>query len=202
MIVFTHLLFSKVLYRYYSKEVHCKLDKNSFMFGNIKPDICHEYSKYPHSIDDTLNVVSELSNQLILNKHDKKYCSMVLGMISHYVCDYFCLYHTKSYVNKKILGHFIYETRLHIQLITLLMKRKLNFISDQLVSKKNPIAIIFEEQTKYKEQKDSIHKDINFALSTASTVLQSIMLYSTNTFMDDLENMDYYQLPNAVGGMI
>lgn len=202
MIIQTHLKISKLLYKQYTKQYNIKLHKGSFMYGNIKPDICLEYSKYPHSVDGTLSIVSKLSEEISECKENTKYISKNLGMIIHYVCDYFCLYHSRDYISKSIIKHFIYELRLHFILMRLLLINKTDFNCEKIVPDKNIQIIIFDEQTKYFEKEKSMEKDLTYAISTAGLVLQSIIYYNTEVLRTNKNNTNYYDYKKSVGGVI
>jgi len=79
----------------------------SFFFGNLFPDLIQSYiwrrHEYPASRDYLRKKIERLKKRPL-------FFSFQLGEITHYVCDYFCYPHSKSY-NEDILHHMLYEIR-------------------------------------------------------------------------------------------
>ncbi|ADK14643.1 MULTISPECIES: zinc dependent phospholipase C family protein [Clostridium] len=175
MITNTHLLISKIIYNYCGKKLNIKLNKWSFAYGNIKPDFVKDDSNYCHCISGSINMVREYSKQLIHNKMSIKKYSITLGMVCHFICDYFCLYHTEKYKNKNIFQHVIYEIVLHFIFIKLLICGKLKTIMNEDIVKKDVVLIINDVYQKYDKENKSFTKDINYAISAAIMVTETIV---------------------------
>ena len=198
MIINTHILFSKIIYKHCLKELNFKLDKYIFMYGNIKPDISSDTFKDSHILKDSIDIVSKYSTELSNNKLDIKEFSIILGMMCHYIADYFCLYHTEEYRKKSIFKHLAYEIALHINLRILLIQGKLKLIDNRSIPQRNVLSIIFNMQEKYFQQRRSFLRDITYALSTITMVTESIIYFSVNKF----ENAEIYELQRDIGGIM
>lgn len=198
MIINTHILFSKIVYKHCLKELNFKLNKNIFMYGNIKPDISSNPFKDSHTLKDSIDIVSQYFTQLDNNKLDIKQFSMILGMICHYIGDYFCLYHTEEYSKKNIFKHLAYEIALHVNLRILLIQGKLKLIDNRSLPQRNILSIIFNMQEKYFQKRRSFLRDITYAVSTITMVAESIIYFSINEF----ENAETYELPKDIGGIM
>lgn len=198
MIINTHLLFSKIVYKRCLKELNFKLNKHIFMYGNIKPDISFSAVKDAHTLKDSINIVSKYFTELSDSELDIKQFSMRLGMMCHYICDYFCLYHTEDYCKKNIFEHLAYEIVLHVNLRILLIKNKLKLVDNRNLPQKNILSIISNMQEKYFQQRRSFLRDITFAVSTISIVTESIIYFSINQF----ENAETYELRKDIGGIM
>ncbi|MFT8316590.1 MAG: zinc dependent phospholipase C family protein [Clostridium sp.] len=198
MIINTHILFSKIVYKHCLKELNFKLNKNIFMYGNIKPDISPDTFKSSHTLKDSIGIVSEHFNELSNNKLDIKQFSMLLGMICHYTADYFCIYHTEEYSKKSIFKHIAYEIALHINLRILLIRGKLKIIDSRSVPQRNVLSIIYNMQEKYFQKKRGFLTDIIYAVSTITMVIESIIYFNVNKF----ENIETYELSKNIGGII
>lgn len=178
MIINTHLLFSKLIFKHCLKESDFKLSKSAFMYGNIKPDIFSEHANNSHSLEDSINAVQGYINKLLKNELTVHELSLTLGMLCHYTCDFFCIYHRKDFTKTNILKHLMYEIKLHFTLIYLLITKKLKPLENNTFHKKDILSIILEIQNKYLQEENSIIKDINYALSTAILISESVLNFS------------------------
>lgn len=176
MITNTHLLMSRVLFKYCSKKLDTKLNKFNFLYGNIKPDFTSGKSNYHHCMDESMDVVCDYCSQLINTKMSIKTYSLTLGIVCHLICDYFCLYHTKEYRDKSLFEHFMYEVRLHFASINIfIFKRSKITMDTQNVSEKSIPDIIYHMHEKYSMENKSYFRDIVYAVSTAMMVMDLIV---------------------------
>lgn len=175
MIMNSHLLMSRILYEFCRKKLDFKLDKFRFMYGNIKPDFCPEEIKTEHNYNVSSVDLIKLSKELAEKKISTKEYSLALGVLCHFTCDYFCLYHQESKEKKGMLEHMWYETRLHFVLLKLYTLRKIDI--------KTRVSIdvggnLLYNQKKYLREDESFTKDINYALSAAAGLLEYMLCYS------------------------
>lgn len=178
MITSTHILFSKVLYENCMKDLNFKLDKYKFMYGNIKPDIFCNYFKDNHTIKGSIQIVEESSKKLINGKNNIGEFSVELGVICHYVCDYFCIYHTEEYANNNIFEHISYEKRLHNKALDMIKNKKIKIKARTNLPKEDIVEFIYKMQEIYFNEKQSLIRDITYALETANTIAEWIVYYS------------------------
>lgn len=178
MIINTHLLFSKLIFNHCLKELDFKLSKGIFMYGNIKPDIFSEDTNNSHSLEDSTHAIQEYINKLINNELTIHEFSLNLGMLCHYTCDFFCVYHRKEFTKTNIFKHLIYEIQLHFELINLLITKRLEPLKNKSFPQQDILSIILEMQKKYLQEKNSNIKDITYALSTAILISESVLHFS------------------------
>lgn len=178
MITNTHIIFSRILYENCLKSLNFKLNKHRFMYGNIKPDIFCNHLKDNHTLDGSIELVAEYSKRLMECKFDISRFSVDLGVICHYVCDYFCIYHTNKYAGRNIFQHISYERKLHNNLLDMLKEQKIEVKSNSSLYEKDIVKFIYCMQEKYFNEKESVAKDITYALKTANTVTQAIVYNS------------------------
>ncbi len=114
MTVFTHLGIAKAVHRAAERELSVKLDTAGFLYGNIKPDICPGLIRIPHFKDCSFSFICKkiqaLMEQIETDSSvigTRKF-SEDLGIISHYLSDYFCYAHSKHF-NGGLLSHYLYE---------------------------------------------------------------------------------------------
>ena len=78
-----------------------------FLLGNIFPDLCHSYLWRRHEHQHSRDYVRRKIEKL---KKGSSLFSFHLGVLVHYICDYFCYPHSSVY-NKSIFQHILYELR-------------------------------------------------------------------------------------------
>lgn len=94
-----------------------ELNKHKLMlyFGSILPDILPTFLYKRHTIDDTLDILKrEIDKVLECREIDGYYCRHI-GIISHYVSDYYTLPHNKVY-SGSLKEHCRYEGELKLKL--------------------------------------------------------------------------------------
>ncbi|KAB3525508.1 zinc dependent phospholipase C family protein [Alkaliphilus serpentinus] len=182
MMLKTHILigqkvFDNIKELYNMKQLH----RTSFIIGNIKPDIVYRLLIKSHCMKDSLYfVVNEINRLLSSEVEDIKEFSSSLGVINHFLSDFFCSAH--YYQSEEFNGsinHFKYEMKLHQAFIKmerqkLLSLKELNinrYVKDSFLS-----SIYFLEN-EYKNQMPSIETDIIYALR--GTTIISIFILIT-----------------------
>lgn len=171
MVTTTHLLISNIIYNYCLKKLNIRLNRLNFAYGNVKPDFGQDKPNHRRY----LNVIREYSEQLIESKMTDKNYSIILGKTCHFVCDYFCLYHTEKYRNKSLFKHLTYEIILDFTLVWLLISRKLKIVINKDISENDPVLIINKLNENYNKDTRSITKDITYAISASVMVVELIV---------------------------
>lgn len=203
MILNTHLLFSRIILKSCLRKTKLKLDKMNFMYGNIKPDIFSEDPNDSHSLEDNEGTVRRYINKLKNRKLTKEEFSLTLGMLCHYTCDFFCIYHRKEFKNESMLSHIIYEIKLHLKLLMLLFTGKLKILRDLNMHKKDSMSMILEMRKKYQAEKESIMKDITFAISTAIMISKAIVPFKRLKLKNNkISMLQKYKLPRGMAGAV
>ena len=201
MIMNSHLLMSKILYNFCIKELNFKLDKTAFMVGNIKPDFQPEEIKEEHNYNVSINKLVNYSKKLSQKDMSNKAYSLALGVMCHFTCDYFCLYHQEDKEKKGMVEHFIYETILHFVLVTQLLRRKITVNKNEILARKDIENIMLHNQQVYLSKARSYVKDIKFALASAALVLEYMLCYSS-VEAEVSRKEQIAMLPEVVAGII
>ncbi|KUO77283.1 MAG: hypothetical protein APF77_19270 [Clostridia bacterium BRH_c25] len=116
MMTLNHRQIGKTVFSAISKSHVVKLDEKSLTYGCIKPDLVPRLRAIPHYKEKSSDFVNEIFEEMRnqeLPKCDKeiKMFSINLGVIMHYIADFFCYAHNcRAYA--PILPHFIYENNL------------------------------------------------------------------------------------------
>ncbi|MGL5244511.1 MAG: zinc dependent phospholipase C family protein, partial [Sarcina sp.] len=122
MLVNTHILIGQnVLKNIDSKKSIIISDKN-FLYGSIKPDMVSKYKLKKHYLDESYDMVIKKINYLSslnLDDMNKRFSmskfSQELGVICHFLCDFFCVPHSERWEFKHSMNrHIKYEKELAI----------------------------------------------------------------------------------------
>ena len=120
MLIGTHMLMAKNILKNMNENKKNMLSNFNFIYGNIKPDILSKYKLKKHyakeSYSMVLNKIINLSKLSIMDI-DKNIAiikfSQELGVICHFLCDFFCIAHSETWREKyKIFTHISYEKKL------------------------------------------------------------------------------------------
>jgi hypothetical protein len=184
MNVITHLCLSMKLKKIIEANLPVRINTLGFMFGNIKPDLIRKSKKVPHFKKSSEKYVIAQSQKLIKSQlfiYQSCPCSFSinLGVLTHYLADYFCYAHNEDYKGT-MLNHYIYEIGLSINYY--LHNNKIsNFEYLQQSYTTNNIFSIFSnidamtKEYSNKLQEVSHVKDISFALKACSYFCFSIV---------------------------
>lgn len=169
----THIMISETLYNYFSKDI--PLEKGAFRYGNIKPDLTSKCLQNPHTLENCMFLVCSYSSRLTDQNLSLKEFSAELGVICHYVCDFFCYYHYDNSMHKKLFRHFIYELRLQLYLTRMLLAGKI-IIKPARTNRPVGIAsLVMELRREYAAEEKTLHNDIEYAFHAAARVCESIL---------------------------
>lgn len=177
MIISSHLHIADYVMKSMGQFIDIKLDKKSFRYGNIKPDIDADFYKYSHNFGGTIDLVLQLIDELHNEDIYGKKFSEKLGMVNHFVADYFCSYHAYNYLFKRgIVEHIFYETRLHYKMISKYSSSKFNqvidFDMDSFTSVKHILRFF---SNAYYGSKRSLDNDICYALKATVAITSFVV---------------------------
>ncbi len=115
----THKIISEHVYNNIKDTLGVSLNKSSLIFGSIKPDIAYSLVKLDHfkpqSFDFICDEINELSTHSFQsNKEFNKFISNRIGIVTHFISDFFCVPHNDRVTYKNNFpDHFKYEIKLH-----------------------------------------------------------------------------------------
>ena len=87
------------------KEVGCQINEKLFLIGNLFPDLIHSYLWRRHEYQHSREYIRK---KLSMLKKKSRLFSFHLGVLTHYICDYFCYPHSCGY-DKGLTQHILYE---------------------------------------------------------------------------------------------
>lgn len=177
----THIMISKALCRQFSGR--SELNRRKFCYGGIKPDLFSGCLQNPHIIDNYLFLVRNQFDQLITQGASAANFSEDLGIVCHYICDFFCYYHQNTEIHHKLLRHFFYEMHLHFILCSMLQKNaikgdsKIELPADTgKNSKKNIASLVVEMRKEYIRVRKTARNDIEYAFAACISACELILL--------------------------
>lgn len=186
MFIPTHLLIAKHIKKAIEKKLNVKIHHQSFSRGNIVPDIYPKLILLPHYKKDSFGKIINMINLLrndslsIFYKNNKAFC-VKLGIINHYLADFFCFPHN-DYNTNKFVPHNIYEINLASQFYTVDLNDICNN-SISLIAETNTLNIeqfIEEKHYEYMHTAPSINKDIIYSVNVCSAVSYLIIKQCLN----------------------
>lgn len=189
MLTNTHILIGQRVHDNVQKLLNIRLNKNNFIYGNIKPDLVYRLSSKPHCMKGSLYfVIDEMNRLLSTDGMDLEQFSMDLGVITHFLSDFFCSPHYHRYEQfNGIIRHMNYEYKLHKDFKRLERYGLLNLPRLKIDSfNKGTIVetILYLEDT-YKKRNANIENDIYYALRVSTlasmhVLKESSILYGKN----------------------
>lgn len=126
MIANTHRVVGQFLYQQLSPSNQRFIQRQRFVYGNIKPDISKKYLQMSHYHRDNEEIIFKMLNDLLTTQASIREFSENLGVLIHFFCDYTCIYHANDYLyeNHSIAKHLRYELMLHRYTVKKLEKLK------------------------------------------------------------------------------
>ncbi|MEE0880468.1 MAG: zinc dependent phospholipase C family protein [Turicibacter sp.] len=126
MIANTHRVVGEFLYQQLSPSNQRLVQKQRFVYGNVKPDISKKYLQMSHYHRDNEEIIFKMLNDLLTTQASIREFSENLGVLIHFFCDYTCIYHANDYLyeNHSIAKHLRYELMLHRYTVKKLEKLK------------------------------------------------------------------------------
>lgn len=136
MIVFSHIEVGNYYFHAIKncKELSFKLRWGAFIFGNVFPDIS-KFASRKHFYDVTRSVYTCYLKKARNQDYSDRDRSMALGVVCHFICDYFCKYHAKTpYTRQSMAQHTLYEVILHMRIMILLFKKSIGILGETEIS--------------------------------------------------------------------
>lgn len=186
MFIQTHILIAKYINKVIQKNFNITISSNSFRYGSIKPDIDPRMLSIPHYKNDSFDIIMKMIVSLQkynLPLHDKelKIFSAKLGVINHYLTDFFCFPHNDA-KSRHLVPHLIYENKLaqefyKINLDKICTKTISSITKSSNIKMKEYIEM---RHIEYMNSKPSINKDIFYSVEICTTVSYMIVYNCLN----------------------
>ena len=184
MNIIAHLFLGSAVRNYTCRQIGVKLSWSGFLLGNILPDISGEYSRYPHFLKDSIEYIAESAKDLSYNAEEDVSMfefSKQIGVINHYLSDYFCFAHCEEY-KEDIYHHHFYEFMMLFALYRGLKSFKKNDPCRQ-TTPYELCSFIRARVAEYEREETCKLKDIDYALSVCSAA--TVGLLQTSFYVRD-----------------
>lgn len=194
MFVNTHILIGKSIVENIDQNKSFFISDKNFIYGNIKPDVSSKYVLQKHYLEESLEMIfSKVEYLCTLNLDSiSKYFSISkfsqeLGVICHFLCDFFCVPHSRRWeMSHSMNKHIAYEKELSIVARESNLKK---FKGDNIETNSfreffNSIYLEYKSRTEYKN-------DLLFS----NYVCNSVVNYILNAILSNTAR--YYTLINC-----
>jgi len=184
----THRQIGKLVFTIIRKGFYIKLKRIALEYGSIKPDILPSMKSIPHTKDFSFHVVKELIFDIFdkpapLTKRELRRFSIELGVLLHFISDYFCHVHNNG-MCEPLRKHYSYERKLAKRVMRHnWVTRYPDFMETSgemsLSSPQELIGYIEDMHREYLRRTQHISVDICFCLEVCTSVASSVI---TNRF--------------------
>lgn len=173
----THLLIADKVHDYITSQYDVQIDKSRFAFGNIKPDILRNYITKRHTMKNSLWYILREMKKYESFKKTVENNPVHIGMINHFLSDFFCSPHYYKCLNTNLKKHLEYETELHnvFEEMDKSGELDLSHISNKFYSATSFYETIRQLEKEYTNVEPSIENDIIFSLRAPLTACTYIM---------------------------
>ena len=160
MFMNTHILIGKSIVENIDQNKSFFISDKNFIYGNIKPDVSSKYVLQKHYLEESLEMIFSKVEYLCTLDLDSitKYFSISkfsqeLGVICHFLCDFFCVPHSRRWeMSHSMNKHIAYEKELSMVARESNLKK---FKGDNIEANSfreffNSIYVEYQSKTEYK----------------------------------------------------
>ena len=184
---FSHVDISLAVKRAVERETGIRINTIGFVYGNLKPDISIPLLRIPHFMHKSLQfVLSEITELLKYDVNKISGCSMEfskrLGIVIHYLSDFFCHVHDSEY-HGSMIRHYFYEVKLFIysrlnrHMFASFRYTRYPILSITQASILNSVEKL---HAKYRSKSPSFDRDIIYTLRMCTSLTMSILAFCTS----------------------
>jgi len=180
----THRQIGKLIFKVIQKGFSVRLNRIALEYGSIKPDIVLSLKSIPHTKTFSFHVVKELIADLFdkpipLTKREMRRFSIKLGVLFHFISDYFCHVHNNG-IDEPLRKHYLYERKLAKKLIKHNWTNRYPDLWEipaeiALSSAQELIEYIEGMHQSYLRRSQHLSVDISFCLEVCTTLASAII---------------------------
>lgn len=178
----SHTRVAHILLAYIEETCGVTFDNSAFIYGNLKPDLAGTYLTKRHNpsimYDEVMDMIRDFTETYTIGTTNGRDLSVDLGVICHYVTDFFTYPHNDDIYDRSLLAHYIYEKRTSLRISRRIDARKFErwvapvippFTVDALITR------IGEMHARYKGETPSIANDMVYICQITAMVVLSII---------------------------
>ena len=178
MILNTHLTISNALIENLDSSKSFFISEKNFIYGNIKPDMTSKYVLHKHYLKESFDMIigkikslCKLSLDFIEKYFSISKFSQELGVICHFLCDFFCVPHSQRWeFSHSFKKHVIYEKDLQS------IAKDTNFKTLEKTSIHNiGVEEFFNKLYKEYVKKEDFENDLFFSTYMCNSVVDNIL---------------------------
>lgn len=179
----THVIIAKKIYNALDPQKKSIIKKKNFIYGNIKPDLASKYKLRKHyrkeSYEVILEKIEKLSKINSLDEIQKKkyFCnfSQELGVICHFICDFFCVPHDERWEFKhSMFIHIAYEKKLNFIARKYSFEKNIDINLNSFDDVKNFLSAIYDDYKK-DEYLDTYKRDLKYSYNICLIIISKIL---------------------------
>lgn len=178
----SHTKVARILLGYIEETCGVTFDNSAFIYGNLKPDLTGTYLKKRHNpsvmYDEVMEMIRVFTEKYTISTANGHDLSVDLGVICHYITDFFTFPHNDDIYDRNLLAHYLYEKRTSLRISSRIDERKFErwvspvippFTVDALISR------IGDMHSRYKAERHGISNDIFYICQITTMVVLSII---------------------------
>jgi len=158
-----------------------KYHKGAFYIGSVLPDCVPSFLVRKHTISDSFGTLEKEIYKMVSHYDPKKgvdrYFFIHLGVVTHYVSDYFTFPHNVAY-DGKLKDHCIYEEELKREIRSYVKSPEAvrQRLGETVYSPEMILNFIKRMHQIYSETKSAVKRDCEYILCLCHTVVDAILL--------------------------
>lgn len=177
MMMKTHIIISKSLLDNIDSNKEFFLDRKNFIYGNIKPDIVSKYKLKKHYLDESYEMIrskieyfSSMDLDTLEKCYTKREFSQEIGVICHFMADFFCVAHSERW-------EFKHSLKIHVQYESGLTKVAKNYnLKKDRKQYLDDLDLFFKKlYEEYKANGNFEENDLKYAAYMCNTVINYIL---------------------------
>lgn len=173
----THAYLGTVLFPAICKTWNVTLSKKRFIAGSIKPDMSSLFLRHPHfwkhSRRFVYKKIQKLARKSLMPGKKHKKFSEDLGIILHYVADFFTAVHNIK--PNKLLEHLAYEDSLHAEFLQTVTMESFHESFRVFAGNIDFETLLTRQHSQYRPTRDDPSADIREIIVACITVTSYIM---------------------------
>lgn len=191
----SHTTVAHYLLDYVEKTDGVSFDRKAFVFGNLKPDLKGEYLTKRHypslMFEEVMQRIRDFAAKFHIGEHNGARISEELGVICHYITDFFSFPHNDDIYEHGLFAHYVYEKRTSFTLFKRINEEKFDGWAKPLMADipQTPDALIASITAQHKsyvaQPEHSISDDVFHICRMLTTVVMS-MIRITCTVVADM----------------
>lgn len=185
MLMNTHKMLAKDFIYNMDSEKKDLINENHFIWGNIKPDCISKYKFKKHYMNESLDMIinkiqflSSLSLDDIYKNYSENKFSQELGVICHFLCDFFCVPHNQRWEFKNanaMKEHITYEKELSKVAKEFKIRKEIekNINSQEI---RNYILYLQDEYEKVRDYNNDLYFSYYVCQSVINMILDEVII--------------------------